>query len=55
MTSGMLPDGELFDPAFVSPVVVYLSSEECETSGDHPGWWQGDLPGRLPRLTWHLV
>lgn len=34
MTSGMLPDGELFDPAFVSPVVVYLSSEECETTGE---------------------
>lgn len=34
MTSGMLPTGELFDPAFVSAAVVHMVSEECRTSGE---------------------
>jgi len=34
MTAGLLPDGGVFDPAFVSPAVVYLASDECETTGE---------------------
>lgn len=34
MTSGMLPTGELYDPAFVSAAVVHMVSEECRTSGE---------------------
>lgn len=34
MTSGLLPPGELFDPAFVSSAVAHLVSEECRTSGE---------------------
>lgn len=32
MTAGMLSSEE-YDPAFVAPVVVYLASEECQTTG----------------------
>ena len=34
MTKGLLTNPDAFDPAFVSPAVVYLVSEECETTGE---------------------